>query len=172
MVQNPKLDRDDRRRSAQHADVKSELAAEVNRAIASEARAETSAENPEVVAIGKELEHRAVREVADSDNEVIRARGAARVAQVIDYVFFVIYGLILTMIVLEAAGARESNGFKGVMDTITTPFLAPFRGLFSDPAVGEYRFMFSYLAALVVWILVHLAIRGLLRLYGHRKTTL
>ncbi len=172
MVQNPKLVRDEARRSAQHADVKSELADEVQRVIASEARVEGAVEHAEVAAVGRELEHRAVREVVDTEREVGRTRRSARGAQIVDYVFFVIYALIAIEIVLEAAGARESNGFKSVMDTLTLPFLAPFRGLFADPSIGEYRFMFSYLAALVVWVLVHLAIRGLLRVIGHRQTTL
>jgi hypothetical protein len=58
------------------------------------------------------------------------------------------------------------------MDTLSYPFLAPFRGLFADPSIGEYRFMFSYLAALAIWIVVHLMIRGLLRVIGRRQTTL
>lgn len=170
MVDNLKVERDEARRSAQHADVKSVLANEVQRAIASEGRAELAHNTPEVAAVGRELEHRAVREVVETDREVARTRTTARGAQVIDYIFFVIYGLIVIEIVLEAAGARESNGFKNAMDAITTPFLAPFRGLFSDPAIGEYRIMFSYIAGLVVWILIHLAIRGLLRVIGTRST--
>ena len=171
MVFNPELERDDARRRVQHANVKSQLDGDAQLAIASEARAE-GVDPVEAAAVGAELEHRAVREVAETEHAVARARGSARGAQIVDYIFFVIYALIAIEIILEAAGARESNGFKSIMDTLTVPFLAPFRGLFADPAIGEYRFMFSYLAALVVWILVHLAIRGLLRVIGHRKTTL
>lgn len=172
MVQDPKLARDEARRIAQHEDVKSVLRDEVNNAVAAEARADIASERSDVVAAGQALEQRAVREVVATDNEVGRSRGAARAAQIIDYVFFVIYAIIVVAIVLELAAARESSGFKSAIDTISAPFLAPFRGLFADPAIGEHRVMFSYLAALVVWILVHLGIRGLLRIVGHRKTTL
>lgn len=172
MVEDPKLARDEARRMTQHEDVKSVLRQEVNRAVAAEGRADVAIDHGEVVGVARALEQRAVREVAQTDNEVVRSRGAARAAQIIDYVFFVIYALIVVEIVLELAAARESNGFKNFIDAVSTPFLAPFRGLFSDPAIGESRVMFSYLAALVVWILVHLGIRGILRIVGTRKTTL
>jgi uncharacterized protein YggT (Ycf19 family) len=172
MVQDKKLIREEARRMTQHEDVKAKLRSEVNRAVAAEGRADLAEERAAVAAVGRELEQRAVQEVAESEREVQRHRGAARAAQVIDYVFFVIYTLIAIAIVLELAGANEGNWFKNAIDTVTAPFLMPFRGLFSDPAIGQYRFMFSYMAALVVWILVHLGIRGLLRLVGRRKTTM
>lgn len=102
--------------------------------------------------------------------EIRKTRAAARVAQIVDFIFIVLYVLIAIEIVLELTGARDSNGFKHAMDVITNPFLAPFRGLFSDPAIGQYRFMFSYLAALVVYVLLHLAIRGVIRLIARRRT--
>jgi len=157
---------------SQHQDVKAVLQGEVNRAVAARAAADVRHEASAVADVGHELEQHAVHEVAATEREVVRTRKSARGAQIVDYVFFVIYALIAVEIVLEAAGARESSGFKHLMDTLTLPFLAPFRGLFSDPAIGEYRIMFSYIAALVVWMLVHLAIRGLLRIIGHRRTTL
>jgi uncharacterized protein YggT (Ycf19 family) len=98
-----------------------------------------------------------------------RARTTARIAQVVDYVFFLIYGLIGIEIFLELAGARDSNAFKRFMDTITLPFLAPFEGLFRDPAIGPSRLMFSYVAALLAWMLLHFCIRGLLRVIGTRR---
>ncbi len=172
MVTDTKLARDEARRLAQHQNVKAELQGEVNRAVAAEGRAEVASERREVAEVARELERGAVHEVAATEREVARTRGSARVAQIVDYVFFVIYTLIVIEIVLEATGARETNGFKQAMDTITTPFLLPFRGLFADLSVDGYRFVFSYVAALVVWILVHLAIRGLIRLVGRRPTTL
>ena len=172
MVTDTKLARDEARRVAQHEDVKAELQAEVNRVVAAEGRAEVASERHEVVEVARQLEHRAVREVAATDREVARTRGSARLAQIVDYVFFVIYALIVIEIVLEATGARETNGFKQAMDTITTPFLAPFRGLFADLSVDGYRFVLSYVAGLVVWVLLHLAIRGLIRVIGRRQTTL
>jgi hypothetical protein len=39
-----------------------------------------------------------------------------------------------------------------------------------DPGVGRFRFMLSYIIALFVYMLVHMAINGLLRIFVHRKT--
>jgi hypothetical protein len=41
----------------------------------------------------------------------------------------------------------------------------------NDPAVGSFQFMLSYVVALAVYGLLHLAINGLLRLMAERKTT-
>jgi len=39
-----------------------------------------------------------------------------------------------------------------------------------DPSVGRFRLMVSYVVALIVYILVHMAVNGLLRIFVHRKT--
>ena len=172
MPQDTKLARDEARRAAQHRSVKATLQGAVNHAVAEEGMADIASERQEIGALGRELDHRAVREVAQSERQLARTRTSARVRQIVDYVFFVCYGLIVFEVVLEMAGARESSGFKAAIDTVTWPLLAPFRGLFSDLAVGQYRFMFSFMAALVVWLSVHMAIRGLLRVVGRRETAL
>src|SRR5690348_14179415 len=113
------LERDEERRLAQHESVKEKLRNEVNIAVLAEGRSDI-AERPEIAEAGRELEHRAVGEVVATEREVARTRKSARAIQIIDYVFFVIYALIAIEIVLEAVGARESNGFQSLMDTVTT----------------------------------------------------
>ncbi len=95
---------------------------------------------------------------------------AARITQIVDYVFFVIYAIIAVEILLELAGARDRNAFKQFMDGISSPFLSPFDGLFRDPAFGEYHVMYSYIAALIIWALVHVAIRRLIRVLAPRAS--
>jgi len=111
----------------------------------------------------------------DPEAEERSRRTFARIKQLVDYAFFLVYGLIVVEILLELGGARESNAFKDFMDGISSPFLGPFEGLFGpfeglfrDRSMGVHRVMYSYIAALVVWILVHLAVRGLLRVLGPR----
>jgi uncharacterized protein YggT (Ycf19 family) len=96
----------------------------------------------------------------------------ARVSQVGDYVFFVIYGLIGLEVVLELFGARQASAFKRFLDTVTWPLLGPFRGLMPDPAVGSMQLMLSYVVALVVYALLHMALNGLLRLFAQRKSSI
>ena len=99
-----------------------------------------------------------------------RGQAVARVSQVVDYVFYLVYGIIGMEIVLDALGARQTAAFKQFVDAIASPFLLPFRGLMPDPSVGRFRLMISYIVALIVYVLVHMAVNGLLRLFVHRKT--
>jgi len=39
-----------------------------------------------------------------------------------------------------------------------------------DPRVGNFQLMVSYLIGLVVYVLLHLAVKGLLRLMVQRQT--
>ncbi len=112
------------------------------------------------------------QEAGGTERERERSRSLARIAQVVAYVFGLIYGLIGLEIVLDLLGARQSSGFKRLLDAVTSPLLQPFRGLMPDPALGSMRLMLSYVAALVVYALLHLAFKGLLRLFAVRKTTI
>ncbi len=79
------------------------------------------------------------------------------------------YGLVGLMIGLELLGARQGTGFMRFMTLLTTPLLGPFKGVMPDPAVGSFQLMLSYLLALVVYMLLHKAIKGLFRLLIHRR---
>jgi hypothetical protein len=39
-----------------------------------------------------------------------------------------------------------------------------------SPGVGNFRVMLSYIVALVVYLLLHMAVNGLFRLFVYRKT--
>jgi len=84
----------------------------------------------------------------------------------------VIYGLIGLEIVLELFGARQASGFKRFLDAVTLPLLGPFRGLMPDPAVGSMQLMLSYIVALGVYSLLHMALNGVLRLFAQRKSSI
>ena len=129
-----------------------------------------SADQADAEALAESLKRKAVREVATTEAELDRGQAAARASQIVDYLFYLVYGIIGLEIVLNAIGARQSAGFKQFIDAIATPFLAPFRGLMPTPGVGSFRLMLSYVVALVVYVLLHMAVNGLLRLIVHRKT--
>jgi uncharacterized protein YggT (Ycf19 family) len=95
----------------------------------------------------------------------------ARISQIIDYLFYLVYGVIGLEIALDLLGARESNWFKGLLDALAAPLVAPFNGLMPEPSRDHYSLRLSYIIGLVVYILINLAIKGLLRLIAHRKTT-
>jgi uncharacterized protein YggT (Ycf19 family) len=164
-----KLAADEARRVAQHEAVKSAVHGDVNADIAAAADEATPRQAAAAEVIGRDFREKALGEVVETEVEVERAKGAARISQFVDYVFYVIYGIISLEIILEGLGARESAGFKKLIDTLAAPFLAPFEGLMPDPSSGPFRIMLSYIMALVVYLLLHLAVTGLLRMIAHRK---
>ena len=166
---NPqKVEADEQRRIAQHERVKGELEEDVHARITREAKA-TPADQAEVASVASSLRHNAAAEVKESENELGRARKATRTSQFVDYAFYLVYGLVGLEIALELLGARQASGFKQFMDAITWPLLAPFRGLMPTPSVGSSQLMLSYVIALVVYVLLHLAVNGALRMMAERK---
>jgi uncharacterized protein YggT (Ycf19 family) len=164
-----KLAADEARRIAQHERIKGKLEEDVHADIAR--KAATKTDQTQVDAVASNLKQKAAGEVVETESELDRARRTTRVSQVADYVFYVIYGLIGLEIVLELFGARQRSGFKQFLDAVTFPLLAPFKGLMPDPAVGSLQLMLSYIVALVVYVLLHMAVNGLLRLFVVRKST-
>ena len=161
---------DEARRIAQHESVKGEVREKVHAEIARRTDERSPADRADADALAESLKRKAVREVATTESELARGQMAARASQIVDYLFYVVYGIIGLEIVLDAIGARQSAGFKQFIDAIASPFLAPFRGLMPTPGVGNFRFMLSFIVALAVYALLHMAVNGLFRLFVHRKT--
>ena len=114
---------------------------------------------------------KAVDEVVESEHEVGRARGAARISQIVDYIFYVIYALLGMRFLLALLAARSGAGFVKFMVAITDPFYRPFRGIVASPSTDSgHTLMMPLVIAIIVYILLHLAINGLLRMFAHRKT--
>jgi uncharacterized protein YggT (Ycf19 family) len=169
MLDREKLASDEARRIAQHEEMKSDVRNEVHGEIARNAELRDD-DYRQVDHLAGNMKDRALNEVVETEAEIDRARTIARTSQVIDYIFGLVYGIIGLEIVLEMLGARDSSGFKQFLDAIASPLLAPFQGLMPNPTVGRFSFMFSYIIALVIYMLIHLAVNGLLRLFVHKKT--
>src|SRR5206468_12000731 len=103
--------------------------------------------------------------------EVELVRGLARISQVVDYIFYVIYALLGMRFLLALLAARSTAGFVQFIVTVTNPFYAPFKGIVASPTTdGGHTLMLPIVVAIIAYILLHLAINGLLRLGAHRKT--
>lgn len=165
-----KLKTEEERRIGQFESVKGEFREEVRKEIARKAGTFKPEDESQVKTVARKLKDETVKEVAATEAELARAQKIARLSQVIDYFFYLIYGIVGLLILLELLGARESNDFKQFIDTLAAPVLVPFQGLMPDPAVGSFQLMLSYIIALVVYMLLHMAINGLLRLFVHKKT--
>ena len=171
-MQDDKLAADEARRIAQHDALKAGVEGDVNAEIAGRAeRTTTRPEAERMEQVAGEFRGKAINEVIETEREVERGRGAARISQVVDYIFYVIYALLAVRFLLALLAARRSAGFVQLIYTVTDPFYAPFRGIVAEPtAESGARFALSILLAIVVYALLHLGINGLLRLIAHRKT--
>lgn len=164
MTEQDKLMLDDANRIAQLEAVKNEVRGEVRAEVMRHANQLDPVEQEQAAEIGAQIKQTAIIEVARTEREIQRARAAARVTQIVNYVFFTVYWLIGLEIVLELFGAREGNGFRQFIHAVTAPVLAPFRQLFYDPSVGPFQLRFSYVAALIVYALLHWFIKRTIRL--------
>jgi hypothetical protein len=170
-MDDDKLALEEARRAGQHDLAKAQAEGEVQAEIAEQAAQTPRSERERIGALAGEFRAQAVDEVVETDRDVKRARGAARVSQVVDYIFFVIYGLLGLRFLLALLAARSSAGFVRFIVAVTDPFYRPFRGIVGSPTTdGGHTLMVPLIIAIVVYLLLHLAINGLLRIIAHRKT--
>ena len=170
-MEDDKLAADEARREVQHEAVKAEIKAEVDSEIAARADRTTPSEARRMERVAGEFRGKAVDEVVETEREVERSRAAARVSQVVDYIFYVIYALLGLRLLLALLAARRSAGFTQFIYSVTDPLYRPFRGIVAEPtAEGGSRLALSVVIAIVVYALIHAAVNGLLRLLAHRKT--
>lgn len=168
-----KLAQDEAQRAANLDAIKSNVKSEVGGEILQEAQAPTHAQAERIELIADNMRHKAVSEVVETEREVERGRLMARVSQIVDYVFFLIYGLLAIRLLLELFAARESAGFFRFIKSVTDPVYSPFRGLVPSPTTPEgFTLALPIIVAIVVYMLLHLAINGLLRMMAHRKTAI
>ena len=166
-----KLAAEESRRSSQHQSVKAQVEGDVNAEIAERASQAPPGEAGKIEQVAGQFRARAVDEVVDTEREVGRSRGVARVSQIIDYIFFVIYALLGMRFLLALLAARSSAGFVQFIVTVTNPFYLPFRGIVASPGTQDgHTLMLPLVVAIIAYIMLHLAINGLLRLLAHRKT--
>jgi uncharacterized protein YggT (Ycf19 family) len=165
-----KLLQDETQRGLQYENLKSGVKADVNAEVADKA-ADTNEQSGRVTALAENFRGKAIDEIVDTDREVERARGLARVSQFIDYGFYVIYALLGLRLLLALFAARQSNDFVQFLKAISDPFYAPFKGIVASPSVdGGFTLALPIVVALVVYALLHLGVNGLLRIFAQRKT--
>ncbi len=167
-----KLAADEARRSVQHESVKAQVEGDVNAEIAQQAsQVPPPGEVRIIEQVAGQFRAKAVDEVVHTEREVERSRGAARVSQVVDYIFYVIYALLGMRFLLALLAARSTAGFVQFIVTVTNPFYAPFKGIVDSPRTEDgHTLLLPIVVAIIAYVLLHLAINGLLRMLAHRKT--
>lgn len=160
---------DEARRTTQHRRVKEQIQRDVDAEI--EADAPRLRDEDAVARVGAELRGRALEEVHDTEHEVQRGRHTARVSQVVNYLFGIVYALLGIRLLLALIAARPGAGFSQAIRGITDPLLAPFTGILPNLTTPDgYTLALPVLFAILMYGVLHLAVRGLLRLIGERKT--
>ena len=172
MIDN-KLAQDEAQRTANYEAIKTSVQAEVGEEIAAETNRQTLSESYRIDNIAGDMRQKAINDVADTEREVERGRFFARISQIVDYIFFVIYGILAIRLLLALFAANNNAGFVKFIKNITDPFYAPFKGIVpSLSAEGGFTLALPIIVAIIVYMMIHLAINGLLRLFVHRKTTI
>ena len=162
---------DEARRTAQHQKVMGRIQHEVDSEIEARADRPAPAERAEVASAASQLRDRAVHEVVGTEREVQRGRSTARVAQFVDYGFGIIYALLGIRLILALVAARPGAAFVQWITAATNPLYAPFRGILPNlNSEGGYTLVLPVLFAILMYAVLHAAVRGLLKLIGERRT--
>lgn len=168
-----KLAQDEALRIANYETIKSDVEAEVGSEITAEAQRPTETDSRRIDNIAGNMRQKAVNEVVETEREVERGRFFARISQIVDYIFFLIYGLLTIRLLLALFAAKSNAGFVQLIRSLTDPFYAPFKGIVpSLSAEGGFTLALPIIVAIIVYMMVHLAINGLLRIFVHRKTAI
>ena len=170
-MEDERLAEDEARRAAQHGAAAGSVGREIKAEIAQRAGRGSAEESGKLNRLADDMRGNAIAEVEGTSRELGRARFFARLSQVIDYLFSILYGLLVIRLVLVFVAARSSNGFVQLIQTLTDPFFTMFRGIVASPSAGGFTLAVPILIALVVYALLHGAIRGLLRLVVHRQSS-
>jgi uncharacterized membrane protein len=166
------LEVEETRRSVQYGAVKAQVEGKVQAEIADQARQGPAPnEARKIDEVAGQFRAKAVDEVVSTEREVDRSRGAARASQIADYLFYVLYALLGMRFLLAILAARSSAGFVKFIVAVTSPFYAPFEGIVSSPRTEDgHTLLMPIGIAIIAYVMLHLAINGLLRMLAQRKT--
>jgi len=160
------------RQAAHHEGVKSQFEHRVNAEIAGQVASASVEEQARVAEVAAHMRGSALADTVQGERVVGRARSAARWSQFVDYGFYVVYALLGIRLFLALIAARSASGFVQFVRGITYPFYAPFQGIVPSPsAEGGYVLMLPIIIALLFYLLLHFGVNGVLRMVGHRKTS-
>ena len=93
-------------------------------------------------------------------------------SRVFNYLFLVIYSLLIIRLLLAVFAPDSNAGFVQLINMVTDPLYAPFRGIVTSPGVAGWGVAVPIVLAIVAFALLHLAVNGFLRLFARRKVTI
>lgn len=148
----------------------SDVDGEVEREIAVQAAVRAPGEPARIERVAADVRGNAIDDVVRTERDTAAARITGRIAQVVDYAFFVLYGLLGLRFLLAFVAARSGAGFTRFITNVTDPLYWPFRNIVEGLHIGGgHVIALSVVVAVIVYGLLHLAVRGLLRLVAERR---
>ncbi len=93
-----------------------------------------------------------------------RASAVTRIKQMIYFIFGVISVLILMRFVLLLLGASQASSFVQLIYGVSQPFVAPFLGIFGEPAFNASVVEWASLIGVMVYMLIAYGISRLVEL--------
>lgn len=172
-MEDDKLAAEEARRSVQHESVKAQVEGDVNADIAAKASVPAPGEERRIEDVADRFRAKAVDEVVSTEREVERGRGAARVSQIVDYIFYLLYALLGMRFLLALLAANSRAGFVQFIVAVTNPFYLPFKGIVNSPRTEDgHTLMIPIVVAIIAYVILHVAINGILRMMAHRKTAI
>jgi len=154
-----------------HERVIARVGDDVGADVAARAAVAAPDEPAKIDAVAGKLRGHALDDVKRTDRDQRAALIAARMAQVVDYLFVLVYALLGVRFLLGLVGARSGAGFTRFIEAITDPVYAPFRNIVETVRLGDGRVVLSLAIAFVAYGVLHLAIRGVLKMIATRRTT-
>lgn len=109
------------------------------------------------------------RRLAKHESLARRRYAIDRVTHFVDYLFYLLYGVLAIRFLLALLGARETAGFVQFIRSLTWPFYVPFARIVPRPAVDGGIADLPAAIAILAYIVLHVAVRGLLRVIAARR---
>jgi uncharacterized protein YggT (Ycf19 family) len=147
-----------------------EVGDEVERDIAAKGAVPAPGEPARIERVAANLRGAAIDDVVRTERDVAAARITGRIAQVLDYLFALVYALLGVRFLLAFLAARSGAGFTRFVTTVTDPLYAPFRNIVDGLRLGGGHVVaLSIVVAVIAYGLLHLATRGLLGVIAKRR---
>jgi uncharacterized protein YggT (Ycf19 family) len=148
-----------------------EVERDVEADIARRAAVPSPGEPERIRKVAAELRGAAIDDVVRTDRAIATARVVGTIERVLDYGFFLVYGLLALRFFLALVGARAGAGFTRFVTAVTDPPYAPFRNIVDGLRVGDGHVIgLSLVIAVVAYGLLHLALRGFLAVVARRDS--
>jgi hypothetical protein len=155
----------------QHDSAKAAVEQDIHSEVALTAEQKALRERAHIEDMAAQVKDKAVADVREAERLSERRKRLARVVQVIDFLFTILYVMLGLRLALELMAANEDSGFVELVNGATQPFYAFFHNVVASPTVeGGHTLALPVLVALGAYALLHWGVRSLAKLIVYRQS--